>query len=191
METFTLDPRCWRVARIFGRNPLLRRVDRIEALLTLVAVLATLIAIPVAGVVGAVTYGAHDRLYTEEAHGRHLVAASVEDARPSEFGTTLVQVRWPEAGGRRTGTLQLAGPVKPGDRLRVWVDRDGKPSSPPTPAWHAVVDALGAVGAISLGVGVGMASLVVAARTRLDRARAAQWDRDIRCLQDDGRTNRQ
>lgn len=31
MDTFTLDPRCWRIGRIFGRNPLIRRADRIEA----------------------------------------------------------------------------------------------------------------------------------------------------------------
>ena len=49
-----IDPRCWRIGRIFGRNPLLRRADRIEALVMLVALVASLIAIPVAGVVGAV-----------------------------------------------------------------------------------------------------------------------------------------
>ncbi len=62
METFTLDPRCWRIARIFGRNPLLPRADRIETLVVLVALVVSLLAIPIAGVVGGVTYGARDRL---------------------------------------------------------------------------------------------------------------------------------
>lgn len=57
METFTLDPRCWRITRVFGRNPLLRRTDRVEALIMVVALAVSLIAVPVAGVVGAVTYG--------------------------------------------------------------------------------------------------------------------------------------
>ena len=49
METFTLDPRCWRVARIFARNPLVRRADRIEAAVMLVAIVASLVAIPLTG----------------------------------------------------------------------------------------------------------------------------------------------
>ena len=191
METFTFDPRCWRVARIFGRNPLLRRTDRVEALITVVAVLVTLMAIPVAGVLGAATYGARDRLYTQEAQGRHLVAAKVDDARAGDWGTTLVQVRWPVAAGQRTGSMQLPAGVKSGDSVRIWLDKDGEPSFPPTPASHAVADAIGTAVAISLLVGFVMASLVVAARSWLDRARAAQWDRAITCLVDDGRTNRQ
>lgn len=49
METFTLDPRCWQIGRVFGLNPLLRRTDRLEALLMLFALGALLVAIPVAG----------------------------------------------------------------------------------------------------------------------------------------------
>ncbi|WP_374022549.1 hypothetical protein [Mycobacterium sp. HNNTM2301] len=37
MDTFTFNPRRWRLARVFDRNPLLRRSDRIEALVVLVA----------------------------------------------------------------------------------------------------------------------------------------------------------
>jgi hypothetical protein len=51
METFTFDPRGWRIACIFGRNPLLRRADRIEAVVMLVALVASIVAIPVVGVV--------------------------------------------------------------------------------------------------------------------------------------------
>lgn len=54
METFMLDPRCWRVARVFGRNPLLRRADRTEAVVVLIALAVSLVAIPIAGVAGGV-----------------------------------------------------------------------------------------------------------------------------------------
>ncbi len=192
METFTINPRRWPVARIFGRNPLLRRADRIEAMVTVVALLASLVAIPVAGVVGAVAYGARAHLYAQEAHERHLVTGTVADARRAGFGTTVVQARWPVAAGERTGTVQLSAPAEAGERIDLWVDKDGKPSLPPTPTWHAVADAVGIAGAIALLAALGIAVFVAGVRSRLDRKRDAQWDRAIRSLVDDGgRTNRQ
>ena len=192
METFTLDPRCWQIARVFGRNPLLRRTDRIEALVILVAIVASLVAIPVAGVLGAAVYGARDRLYTQEAHERHLVTATVVDARPEESGGTVVQARWSVAAGERTGALRLTDPVKVGESIEIWVGKDGLPVFPPTPTWRAVSDAIGVAGVMSMIVCVGMASLVARVRSRLDRGRDARWERELRCLVDDGgRTNRQ
>jgi hypothetical protein len=35
--TFTLDPRCWWIVRSFGRNPLIRFTDRVEALVVMFA----------------------------------------------------------------------------------------------------------------------------------------------------------
>jgi hypothetical protein len=93
MDTFTLDPRCWRIRRIFGRNPLLRRADRIEALVMLVAHLVSLVAIPVAGVAGAVVYGARDSRYAQEARERHAVMATVTHIGIAGSGTTVVQAR--------------------------------------------------------------------------------------------------
>lgn len=190
METFTLDPRRWRIARIFGHNPLLRRSDRIEAAVVVLALVAALVAVPVAGVVGAVVYGARAHLYLQESYERHLVTGTVADARRADPGTTVVQARWPATVGERTGTLRLSTPVKPGESIDFWVDIDGNPSPPPTPAWHAVADGAATAATVSLLVGVGLTSLVAAARSRLDRARDAQWEREIRCLADDGgRTN--
>jgi hypothetical protein len=190
METFTLDPRCWYVGRIFGRNPLIRRADRIEALVTLVALVVSLVAIPVTGVAAAMTYGARDRLYAQEAHERHAVLATVTDIGSSRSGTTVVQARWPAAGGERTGPLELSTSAKVGDRTEIWVDNAGNPVAQPTPTWQAVGDAVATAEATLLMVGIGMTSLVAGVRSRLDRARDAQWEREIRCLQEDqGRTN--
>lgn len=191
MEMFTVDPRRWRIARIFGRNPLLRRADRIEALVMLVALVASLCAIPVAGVVGAATYGARGRLYTQEAHERHHVTATVTDARAEDLGATLVQAKWPVTAGERTGTLQLGDQVKAGQSVEIWVDKDGNPVTSPTPAWLAVGEAVGMAAVTLLAVIVGLAALVAAVRSRLDRARDAAWERDIRCLVDDGWKHRQ
>jgi hypothetical protein len=197
METFTLDPGRWGIARIFGRNPLLRRADRIEALVMLVALVVSLLAIPVAGVAAAINYGARDRLYAQEARERHAVIATVTDTGIDGSGTTavsgtyVVQSRWPVAAGERTGSLELTTAAKVGDRTEIWVDKDGNPAARPTPTWQAVGDAVATAMATLLLVGVGMTSLVAGVRSRLDRSRDAQWEREIRCLQEDGgRTNR-
>ena len=193
METFTLDPRRWRIARLLGRNPLLRRADRLEALVMLVALLASLVAIPVAGVVGVVAYGARERLYTQEAQERHRVTATVTDAEHEDLGTTVAQAKWPLAAGERTGTLALTDLVKAGQRIEIWVDKDGAPTVPPTPTWLAGAEAVGMAGVTLLAVGIAMATLLATVRLRLDRACDAGWEREIRYLVegDGGRKNRQ
>jgi hypothetical protein len=190
MDTFTLDPRCWRIGRIFGRNPLICRADRIEAVVTLVALIVSLVAIPVAGVAAMLVYDLRDSRYAQEAHERHNVAATVLETETDGAGSTVVQARWPVAAGERTGPLQLTREAKVGQHIEIWVDTGGDPVAPPTPTWHAVGDAYGTALAILLSVGVTMTSFVTGVRSRLDRACDAQWDREIRCLQDDGgRTN--
>jgi hypothetical protein len=190
METFTLDPRCWRIGRIFGRNPLLRRADRVEALVMLVALIVSLVVIPVAGVAAIAVYDVRDSRYAQEAHERHTVVATVLETQSDGAGSTVVQARWPLAAGERTGPLQLTTDAKVGDRIGIWVDKDGNPVAAPTPTWHAVGDAYGTALAILLFVGVTMTSLVSGLRSRLDRARDAQLERELRCLEEDGgRTN--
>lgn len=184
METFTIDPRRWPIARIFGRNPLLRRADRIEAVVALIALLASLVAIPVVGVVGVLAYGARAHLYAQEAQERHLVTGAV--AGRTDPGTAAAQARWPATAGKRTGTLQPGAAAKAGESTELWVDKDGTPSPPPTPTWHAVADGLGIAVATALMVALGMASLVAGVRSRLDRMRDAQWDRELRSLVDGG-----
>ncbi|BBA88989.1 transmembrane protein [Mycobacterium pseudoshottsii JCM 15466] len=192
METFKLDPRDWWIARIAGRNPLLRRADRVEALVVLIVLAASLVAIPVAAVLGAVVFNARADQYAEQAQVRHPVTAEVTGTtRNPNTEAVVVQVRWPGAAAQHSGSLQRTSPVKAGQRIQVWVDRDDNLVRPPTPTWHAAVDAVGVTMVILLSMCVVLAALVAAVRTQLDRVRDAQWDRELGCLQDDdGRTNR-
>ncbi|MFP1154723.1 hypothetical protein BHQ21_21360 [Mycobacterium sherrisii] len=187
METHTLDPRCWRIARIFGRNPLLRRADRIEAVAVLVAFAVLLLAIPLAGVAACATYSVRDRLYVQQAHDRHAIPATITGTTATDgSGISVVQAKWPGATGERTGALELAYAVNVGDRVEVWVDRNGDQVARPAPTWQAVVDASGAAFATLLVMGIGAALLVLNVRSRLDRVRSVQWDREISCLQENG-----
>lgn len=175
MDTYTLDPRCWRIGRIFGRNPLLRRSDRVEALVAVVVLVVSLVAIPVAGVVGAVVYGARDRQYIQQARDRYAVTATVTDTAVDGSGATVL-ARWPVAAGEHIGPVHHSTAAKVGDRIQIWLDKDGNPVAPPTPTWHAGGDAVAAVMAPLLIVFFGMTSFVTRVRSRLDRARDAQWE---------------
>jgi hypothetical protein len=190
METFTFDPRCWRLARIVGRNPLLRRTDRVEAVVMLFALVVSLLTIPFAGVAAGMTYSVRDRLYAGEARERHSVVATITATGNDGSGMDVVQARWPAAAGEHTGSLELAHAAKVGDRTQIWMDKDGNPVAPPTPTWQAVGDAFATAMATLLLVGIGLTSLLTSVYSRLDSTRDAQWEREIRCLQEDGgRTN--
>ena len=56
MQTFTFDPRRWWVAPAVCRNPLVRRIDRVEPLAIMLAIVVSLLVIPVAGAVGTAVY---------------------------------------------------------------------------------------------------------------------------------------
>ncbi len=189
METFTLDPCRWRIAWVFGRNPLLRRADRIEALATLVALIASLVAIPVAGVMVATVYSARDRAHAQETHSRHTVMAAVVNTRglDQRSGTVVVEATWPAAAGQRSGSFHHSSPVNVGERLEIWIDTDGNLVAPPSSARQAVDDAVAAGMATLIIMGVSITSLTSAVRSRLDRGREAQWESEIQSLQDDGR----
>lgn len=193
MDTYTLDPRCWRVGRIFGRNPLIRRSDRIEALARLVAQVVFLVTIPLAGIAGGVVYGARDSRCAQEAHDRHTIVAVVTGVTSTGLDgsdPSIVQAKWPGTEGELSGPLRVRGPAKVGDSFQTWVNANGTPVAAPTPAWRAVADAAATVEATLLIVGFGLLTLVAGVRSRLDRARDAEWDREIACLTEDGgRTN--
>ena len=158
-----------------GRNPLLRRTDRIEALVMLVALVVSLVAIPVAAAVGIGVYDLRDSRFAQEGRDRHTEVAAVLETETEGARSTVVRARWPAAAGERTGVLQLTTQAKVGDRIEVWVDKDSNPVAPPTPTWHAVGDAYGATMATLLFVAVTMTSFVTGVCSRLDRERNAQW----------------
>jgi hypothetical protein len=189
MDTFTLDPRCWWIGRIFGRNPLLRRADRVEALVMLVALVVSLATIPIAGLMSGVVYSAHHSRYAEQAHERNAVLATITEIDSSD--AMVAQAKWPLTIGERTGPIPLTTAAKVGDHIKTWVDKDGKRVEPPTPTSRAAVDAIATAEATLLIAGFAMTSLVTSTRSRLDRARDAQWERELRCFQKDdgGRTN--
>ena len=80
MDTFTVRlPRWPFVQWLFGRNPLIRLSDRVEALVLVFAVVVSVLAAPMAAAVGTAVYDSRSTFYAEQAQNRRTVTATVID----------------------------------------------------------------------------------------------------------------
>jgi hypothetical protein len=191
METFQLSwPRP--LGRLFGRNPVLRRIDRIEALILVLALVFSVVAAPFAAAIGTAVYDSRRQAYAEQADGRHIVAATVIEAKatrdeqpkpglhrqlPSD--ASPVQARWFAAGTEHTGTITAPSTAKTGDFIEIWVDHSGKQVSTPQATSRAAVEAVGTAVAVWLSVVAAAAVLLAGTRALCDRFRIIGWQRDI------------
>ncbi len=194
METFTigLGSRWW--VRALGRSPLVRRSDRIEAVVLVWAVILTVVAMPVAGAIGTFLHDERTRIYAEEAQTRHHVIATA-----TEDGTIVVHAKsiafsaeatWDDSGKVHTGTVIWLSRVKTADRQSIWVDAQGEHVGQPSSPSQADNEALGVAVAVWLGIAGASAALVYLIRRWLDRWRYAEWDREIKASREsDGRRN--
>jgi hypothetical protein len=194
MQWFTVAWWRWRLAQARGRSPLVRTSDRIEVAVMALAVAVLLAAMPVAGAIGTAVHDGHARAYAAEQQDRHRVAATAtKDSTASPRGAvSVVAARWQVGDVENAGSFTWNSPVENGSSVDIWVDRQGRHVGPPTPSWHAGVDAIVAAVGFLLSVTAVAALLVASARRLLRRTRYAGWNRDIASLvhDDGGRTNR-
>lgn len=188
MQTFTLGFGVW-LHRLVSRSPLVRSTDRVEATASALIVCVGVLAVPVAGAVGTAEY---DRLANyfaaERLNYREVDATAVGDSEvmPEPYDASYrTEVGWTVDGVARTAEIETSR-MGEGDRLTIWVDSSGnlprKVHTEEDAAAQAVATALGVWFAV---VGLGAAAWLLL-RLRLDRARSATWDRDLRDLADDG-----
>jgi len=189
--------------RAFGRNPLLRWTDRLEACVIVFAIVAALAATPVCAAAGAGVYRSRLQLYGAQSRARHTVTATVVEPGPplhTPHATSgAVLVMWLDtADGARGGEVQVAHTgwmsrnraVNAGDRLDIWVDDAGTLAAAPTPPSQAGLDAVGFGAGIWFVATLGLMAAVGMARSPLNRIRHVQWEREIRGFADGGRSNR-
>jgi hypothetical protein len=195
MDAIVFHPgRSW-FARLFGRSPLVRSSDRVEAVVQLVAVLIVLLAAPVAAAVGTAVHSSLSAAYVAQLQTRHTVTATVlqeGEAAMRPYGATFsVGASWQDHGVTHQGSFAWDRPAKVGGQLTVWVNDKGEYAGSLQRTTQAVAEAVAA------GVGLWMSVVTLAAATiglvgsRLDRRRGAAWDRGLRTLVDGdgGRTN--
>lgn len=181
--------------RALGVNPLVRAVDRLEALAVLGVVATALFAIPAAVSAGTLVHDSGMRTAAEQSQSRHSVQATVVEGigLPTDLDTpAYVQAQWRE--GQLTRTESVVGPatIKAGDQMTIWLDRSGKVVAAPLTTSDAELNSIAA--AVTLWVSIVMCSAVVAFLVRrvLDRSRDRLWEREIHLLahNDDGWANR-
>jgi hypothetical protein len=170
----------------FGRrNPLRRRVDRIESTVVLFAILAGLIAVPAGAGFGT---WVRERSEQHAAQQRSVLkpvqARTAEDAPvgmpdvPGE-GASKSRVVWQDSDGSvREGRAEVSLGTKANTELTIWLDRSGELAAAPRRAGDSA--ALG--GGVGLTVVLGswflLWLLVLAARLLLERRRLREWQDD-------------
>ncbi|OBH50312.1 hypothetical protein [Mycobacterium sp. E2479] len=181
METFSVRLP-WRLfMRLFGRNPLIRTTDRVEAMVLALVVAASLIAVPISAAVGTAVHDSRSRLYAEQVQTRHPVTATVtggsHPGRNLESPTVTVPARWFAAGTERTGDVTAPLTANIGDDIEIWVDDEGVPVARPVNT--ARDDALAFAVATWWAVSLLAVALFARVRITLDRLRYDGWQQSF------------
>jgi hypothetical protein len=191
MEPFEIRmPRWPLLVRLFDRGPLVRATDRAEALVVTLAIVVTLLTVPIAAAVGTAIHDSGSHLYAEQNAARRQVTATVIDAPGggsfSRAGMTTVSVeRW-DGDHRHIDTVQVRSPVDAGDAVKLWVDANGAHVPAPSPASRAAVEAMAAAAAIWVSVAAAAAILSALVQLTCDRIRSTGWQHDLDTLVDGG-----
>ena len=180
-----------------GRNTLVRRHDRLEALITVCLLALLVAAVPTAMLAGRAMSAAQAEQNQEYVRSLNTVEATVVQVRkgaPSRVPhlTRNLDVKFVWAYNERTETISgLDTDDQPGDRITVWLDSAGQITDPPrTPA---------EIGSAGRGVGLAVWTTMTLAilgamavlRADMDRRRYDAWDRQWRVFSSgNGRANR-
>lgn len=174
-----------RRSRMIGwdRNPLRRRIDRVEAVMVIGLIAAFLVAAPVlAAVAGHETWAASLRQQRADAAWRQVPATvqrgtpAQRDGSPGPTGTVWVLARWTAPDGQpRSGLVPVSPAAPAGSRRWIWVNRAGSLTGPPPRhSWMAMA---GVLTPYILAVILLLSLTGYAGRCLLGRRRLADWDR--------------
>jgi hypothetical protein len=172
-------------------NPLRRATDLAEAWVALAALLLIMVVTPLVGsLVGGLAQGALQTSVREQRASRHLVTATVirklegssldvdPEAATGRDMRTRVLADWtaPDGTVRQGRVMASLDTPQPGDRFRLWTDRQGRTVARPldsaTAATHAVLAGVGAA-LLAAGLVEGGRRLIV---WRMILRRYARWD---------------
>ncbi|MFC8041928.1 hypothetical protein [Nocardia sp. NPDC057353] len=157
-------------------SPLLRPLDRLEAVLRLAVVAAVLLTVPLAWGLGTEVYAVDaERIRVERATRTPVQATVVTEPAEVAPYTVRATVRWDENG--RSGTAETSVPqtASAGDRVTLWLDPANRPVLAPRSPDAAPIGGIGTgLLVVFTAAGLGWA-LVRAVAVLLDRRRYAAW----------------
>jgi hypothetical protein len=164
------------------RNPLRRRLDRVEAVMVAGLAVAFLASAPIAA---ATAWHAAHAAAARTSHAQRswhqapaVLLASVPASQNYRYGP-LVQVRWAAVDGtRHTGTVYAPGGAKPGSTVMVWVDASGRLTSLPLRPAQVLDQAELAALLAPVVLGVVLACVGLLAHGALALRRTAAWAAD-------------
>lgn len=166
-----------------GRNPLRRRVDRIESVIVMVGVLVALLVVPLAAAVGTAVGHASDRSWTERRDALTQVRAELledTDAIVTEVPSAYkisAKVGWTDSEGwPHEGRASVLTGTKKGAEVTVWIDGSGAiVPAPPDPSHGKTVGTAIGISAALMGwlLLAGTARLAV---VPLNRRRLRDWE---------------
>ena len=183
MDTFTIEPRRNWLIQVLGRNPLVRRSDRVEAWSVMAAAFLIAVATPFACAFGTSLQDSRSRAYADEALHRHMVTAAATEpgqliVEPNNISYSA-QARWDGAGGGHAGIVKWPDRANIGDQERIWVDDEGRHVQPPRPPGRATTDAWAIAAAVWVAVFSAVVGSLHVIRRWLDTRRFAQWDLEL------------
>ncbi|MEV6019260.1 MULTISPECIES: hypothetical protein [unclassified Streptomyces] len=163
-----------------GANPLRRPSDTFEWWFLRLLVVVLAVGLPLAAY-GAGTTAYRTSMGTAHAQAgqRHEVTARLtEDVKRDAYvAKQSAHVRWTRADGIvRTAVAMVKPGTSKGTAVRVWVDRNGNATSPPTSALNARTTGWAMGGAAAFGVAFGVCGVWAGTRLLLERRRYRQWE---------------
>lgn len=173
--------RSWLAVRSgLRRNPLRRRVDRVEVFARIVAFVLLCVAVPVALSAGAAVHRAD---VARSAHDVIQVTATVRQNVAPGFGRAAAHVDWrtPD-GAAHSGFVVVVPPEHIGDHVRIWVDATGRATDAPLSPVTLAAQRYLLVAVFVLVVGLVLIALLALLHQWLDRLRYARWDREWRLI---------
>lgn len=161
-------------------NSLRRTSDRLETLAMAMAIALFLVSIWPSIVVGRLAADAHRRVPA----GEHRVVATLladVSTPPMPLGETATRAKatatWTTpGGGQRTGQVDAPVSAVKGDKVRVWIDANGSPVTPPSSPSETWVYGVGSTLFVLTSTAAVLCLLFAGFRWGLDRRRSARWE---------------
>ncbi|MFI2435332.1 hypothetical protein [Streptomyces sp. NPDC018693] len=161
-------------------NPLRRTSDRFESWFRRFLMCVLVLGLPVAAIsAGLAAYESSMRtVYAQSAARQEMTARLTSNVKgDTEVAKQQAQVRWTDGNGTvRTGTALVESGTPKGAAVRVWVDREGRLTSPPMTELQARTNGWFGGGMAAVAVVAGVLAARSGMRRLLDRRRYAQWD---------------
>nr|WP_201453684.1 hypothetical protein [Rhodococcus sp. WAY2] len=164
----------------------MRRSDRLEAILVLLAALLVLLAIPVAAFGTATHTRLEDQTQALRAGVRQVPAVLLEDTHPAPDNLSVrsagtentAQARWSTPHGHRTAPVPTDANAQSGQTITISVDADGNLTDPiPSSRDNTVLAVSAAFGVWATAAGAVLLPTALA-HTLLNRNRLRQWGQE-------------